>query len=53
MALRMANRQGIECNYMCVRYVNVCACIRKRGQYIIANETNTTPDRDRCLEMAA
>lgn len=35
--------------------VNVCACIyiyTEEGS-IIANETNTTPDRDRCLEMAS
>lgn len=33
--------------------VNVCACIYTEEGSIIANETNTTPDRDRCLEMAS
>lgn len=33
--------------------VFVCARVYGREGSIIANETNTTPDRDRCLEMAS
>ena len=46
-------RKGRVIYVLDVMYVRVYIYIYTEEGSIIANETNTTPDRDRCLEMAS